>query len=108
MEVLRVPREVARFLADIGAPYVVPAHLAPSCAPAAVIAENRFTGELKRWTSVHELVIRTADGGMWRAFYEQGLTEMQCDEPFGWGGDVVEFTAVRPAPSRCVEYVPCD
>ncbi len=70
------------------------------------LVENRHTGEQGRWASHHELVIRTADGQLWRRLYERGLTEYQSVQPFENEGAVIPFDAVKPVPKTVIQYVP--
>ena len=75
------------------------------------VVENRHTGQQKRWTSVHELVLRDADGFLWRRLYERGLTERQIDymdasDTFGGEGDTIPFDMVQRKTVEAFEYVP--
>jgi hypothetical protein len=108
-EVLKVPHRMARDLANSSPKsFVNPYNDAWRAAVATYgiigIVENRHTGENKRWTSVHELVLKTAEGLLWRAYYEQGLTESQCEEPFEWDGDFVDFKLVERKTVEHYEY----
>lgn len=59
--------------------------------------------EDRRWVSVHELVIRDADGRYWMTYYEQGLTEYQDTRPFEDDTEV-EFREVEKVPVTTYEY----
>lgn len=110
MTVLKIPKEIARVLADIDAPYDgwPSGDFAAEIAPYNVtgIVENRHTGKEKRWTSVHELVIRSGDGKLWQAFYEQGLTENQEEGPFEYAGPEITFKEVVPVEVKTTGYQP--
>jgi hypothetical protein len=70
------------------------------------VVENRWHDE-KRWTSVQELVVKGASGQLYRAFYEQGLTENQDTSPFdeySHGSGPVEFKAVLARPATTYTY----
>jgi hypothetical protein len=68
------------------------------------VVENRQIGS-RRWVSEHELVIQTLDGNLYRAHYEQGLTECQeRDEPFGYGVKEVPFKQVMRESVTHYEY----
>jgi hypothetical protein len=67
-----------------------------------VIVENRQIGS-RRWESDHELVIRTPNGKLWRAYYSLGLTECQMTEAFE-DDDTVEFTEVTAHPLPYYSY----
>lgn len=107
--ILVVPNKTARWLADIDAPrFTFPPICEEDLIPLGItgVVENRHTGEERRWTSIHELVLKTEDGKLWRALYERGLTENQEAEPFEWHGPEVEFTQVIPVEVKAVEYRP--
>jgi len=70
------------------------------------LVENRPTGDTTRWTSIHELVIRTKDGALWRATYEEGLTERQDTWAFDDAGDLIDFKQVRPVVVSSIGYEP--
>lgn len=114
MSALEIPNQLARELADIDAPCAQftaddPEHgWNPSEYNIVEIVENRPTGELKRWTSIYELIIRTKDGSLWQAFYEEGLTERQDYYPFEFDGPVIGFTRVQPFIKSVLEYRPVD
>lgn len=59
----------------------------------------------KRWTAVHQLVIKDRDGKLWAAEYERGLTENQDIDPFEYR-DEVEFREVRKVPVTVYKYEP--
>ena len=109
MPTLKIPNQFARDLADIDAPNTMIAHYWEDCQPANTVievVENRHTGEEKRWTSIHEMVIRTKDQALWRATYERGLTECQEISPFEYGPDEIKFVQVKPVIVPTVEYQP--
>lgn len=69
------------------------------------VVENRQI-DSGRWTSIHELVIKDDSGELFRATYEQGLTENQDEGPFEYGpGDEVEFKPVRREVVESYKYV---
>ena len=107
---LVLPSELARTLADIDTllPRTIVGSFAEELAPYGITAiiENRHTGEEKRWTSIHELVIETADGKLWRRLYDVGLTESQFQEPFEYEGPQVPFDEVKRITVEAFEYVP--
>lgn len=108
-EQLILPREIARGLADTDHngdhwPESWVAELQPYGVVG--IEANRHTGEEKRWTSIHELVIRTNDRRLWRRLYEVGLTERQYEAPFEYEGENIPFDEVRKQPVEAHEYVP--
>jgi len=107
MPTLKLPNRFARDLAGVEAPRTTIGYYWEEFQPANTVTEvveNRHTGEEKRWTSIHELVIKTKDGALWRSLYEQGLTEYQDVEPFEYEGDLIEFTQVKPVPVEHIEY----
>lgn len=80
--------------------------LIPVSAGVFEVVVNRDYDE-KRWTMVMELIIRTTEGTLWRAFYERGLTENQFVRPFEYhDDDEVEFQRVIGQPKTVIEYVP--
>jgi hypothetical protein len=107
---LVLPRELAAELSWIDAPCVkfVDDWEDAKTYGVTEVVENRHTGQEKRWTSIHELVIRTKDGALWRRLYERGLTERQFQEPFETEGELIPFDQVKPRPKSVIEYVPFD
>jgi hypothetical protein len=105
---LKLPNQLAGELAWINAPCTSFVHdwQDPKTYGVTEVVENRHTGEQTRWSSVHELVIRTKDGALWMTSYTQGLTESQDERPFEYDGDEIEFTQVNPVPVSHIEYQP--
>jgi len=114
MPTLKLPNQLAKELSDITAPCVKfspdePEYdWNPSAYNITAVVENRATGDTKRWTSIHELVIRTKDARLWHATYEQGLTEGQYQDAFEYDGEEIIFTQVRPVPVEHIEYQAVD
>lgn len=114
MATLKIPNKLARELADINAPSaeLTPDEPQDGWNPSEYgiteVVENRHTGEETRWSSVHELVIRTKDGSLWQANYTQGLTECQDERPFEDEGPEVKFLQVKPVPVTHFEYKSVD
>lgn len=107
MPTLKLPNDLAKDLASITAPYCdFGTEFAADIMPYGIIevVENRPTGDTKRWTSIQELVIKTKDGALWLAMYEEGLTENQWQSPFEYDGDEITFTQVRPIPVSVIRY----
>jgi len=59
----------------------------------------------RRWVSVHVLILRDAEGKLWEATYERGLTENQDCQPFEYD-DEVEFYEVEKVAVTTYEYRP--
>lgn len=97
MAQLKLKVAVARELAYIDAPHDLTNAQGEEtwCAPVVEVVENRHTGEERRWTSIHELVLKTADGRLWATGYERGLTECQDIGPFEDEGPEIPFEEVR-------------
>lgn len=57
----------------------------------------------KRWTMVHSLVVKDADGKYWATTYERGLTENQDIDPFEYQSEV-EFSQVVKIPVTTYVY----
>lgn len=112
MSALKLPNAIARDLADVDAPWHAESSydFALEFAPYSVVAvvENRATGESGRWESIHELVIKTVDGRLWRTTYREGLTERQDYGAFEHGPDEIEFTEVRRQTVEAHEWVSTD
>ena len=94
MTYITIPNEIADGLADRGEGQWLEGY---------EIVVNRHTGDEKRWTSIHELVIRAGDN-LYRAFYEVGLTEDQDYRPFEWDGPMIKFEHVIPVAVEYLEY----
>ncbi len=65
--------------------------------------EADYQVDTQRWVSVHELVIKDAEGSLWMTDYALGLTEYQDIEPFE-DDDEVEFRAVEKVAVTTYEY----
>lgn len=65
---------------------------------------NEQTGS-RRWVSVHQLVVKDADGRFWATTYECGLTEYQDTSPFEDETEV-EFHQVEKVRLEAYEYRP--
>ena len=59
--------------------------------------------DTSRWSSIHLLVVKDADGKFWAATYEKGLTEYQDHVPFE-DEDEVTFYEVEKVPVTTYEY----
>lgn len=59
--------------------------------------------DARRWTSVHRLVVKDADGNYWSTTYELGLTEYQDIQPFE-DQDEVTLNQVVKIPVTTYEY----
>lgn len=109
---LILPSELARTLADIDTPTrtFYSESFKNELSPYGVVAiiENRHTGEETRWESIHELVIETADGKLWRRLYLVGLTERQYQAPFEDEGPEIPFDEVKRVTVETYEYRPVD
>lgn len=108
-EVLKLPNNLARDFADFSQPCGsdnFTEDFIADLAPYGIVAlvENRHTGEQRRWSSIHELVLKTADGRLWRAFYSQGLTESQCEDPFEYEGEFIDFELVERVTVEHYDY----
>lgn len=68
----------------------------------ALVVRDRIT-DLSRWSVNHELIFRH-EGGLYRAFYRVGATEMQEESPWEYS-DEVEATEMREVPSTDFEPV---
>jgi hypothetical protein len=102
---LVLPNQLASELTDLSAGDKI---TWDDCKPFNLVecVENRMTGTRKRWSLVYELVLRTADGALWRRLYEVGATESQYQKPFEYDGPEVPFDRVRMEPDLRVKYVP--
>ncbi len=59
--------------------------------------------DIRRWVSVHRLIVKDADGRFWETSYEKGLTEYQDIEPFEDDNEV-SFVQVEKVPVTAYEY----
>ena len=108
MTQLAIPKDLAAELAWIDAPCsaFVDSWEDPKVYGITEVVENRHTGQQTRWESIHELVIRTKDGALWRRLYRKGLTEYQESRPFEGEGALIPFDQVKPRAKSVIEYVP--
>lgn len=101
---LKLPRQLAREL-TFCRPSTVITWEDANALGVVEVRENRHTGEERRWTSIHELVLLTSDGRLWRRLYEQGLTESQDSEgAFSGEGDEIPFDLCRRQVVEVSEY----
>ena len=94
-EQLNVPRDLARDIAVCGNKDADLTGWEGNPGNLVKVIENRPTGEQNRWSSIHELVIQTDDGRIWKRLYTEGLTEYQDERPFDMEGQMVAFDECR-------------
>lgn len=102
---LKLPRQLARELTYLDAGTKVDW---PDCLPLEIteVVENRHTGEERRWTSIHEIVLRTQDRKLWRRLYERGLTESQQGYEFDGEGEEIPFDECKRESRLVWDYKP--
>ena len=105
-EQLKLPVEFARDLATCATQGQAVDHWHGNDGRVARVVENRHTGSQNRWSSIHELVLQTPDGRLWKRLYTEGLTERQDERPFDYEGPEIPFDLVRAREVSRTEYDP--